>query len=287
MHYRESSENNWSADSIRLILTPSPNAKGMYYYAQEAGYFKTGQGYYTQRENLNSFLIVYTLSGRGFLRYREKEYTVLPGQVFFVHCMDFQHYEAEGNWEFLWVHFNGGASLSYFSRYIAASPPVAVLPGEEGNAFEGLLWRLLAANKNRDYTTEAVTSHILTGLLTALAVLPKSPGSPALMPAAVRGAVAYIERNYAQEITLQTLAAYLLVSPYTLHKEFKRHMGMPPNAYLIHCRLNHAKELLKYGDLSVKEIACQVGIENVSHFINLFKKSEHKTPRAFKIEWSQ
>lgn len=59
----------WSDDSIRMILTPSRTAKSLYLYTQEVGYFKTEYPYYSERQNLNSFLIIYTVSGQGSLDY--------------------------------------------------------------------------------------------------------------------------------------------------------------------------------------------------------------------------
>lgn len=47
----------WSADSVRLILTPSATAKNLYFYTQETGYFKTSYPYFSERQNLDSFLI--------------------------------------------------------------------------------------------------------------------------------------------------------------------------------------------------------------------------------------
>ncbi len=65
----------------------------------------------------------------------------------------------------------------------------------------------------------------------------------------------------------------------------KRHIGYTPNEYLILTRMNRAKEQLRTTDLPISEISYNVGIENVSHFINLFKKNEGTTPGAFRKAW--
>jgi len=82
--YLERASYQWSEDSIRLIMTPSSTARSLYFYIQEAGYFKTKNPYFTERANLDSFLIVYTLSGKGQLRYGEKEYILRTGQCFYI-----------------------------------------------------------------------------------------------------------------------------------------------------------------------------------------------------------
>ena len=68
--YLERFSSDWSEDSLRLIVTPSALAKSIYYYVQDTGYFKTSYPYFTERANLNSFLLVYTVSGQGLLRYQ-------------------------------------------------------------------------------------------------------------------------------------------------------------------------------------------------------------------------
>ncbi len=48
--YQERAAYTWSEDSIRLIMTPSALAKSIYFYVQEAGYFKTDDTYFTERK---------------------------------------------------------------------------------------------------------------------------------------------------------------------------------------------------------------------------------------------
>ena len=59
-------------------------------------------------------------------------------------------------------------------------------------------------------------------------------------------------------------------------------MGSSPHEYQIELRLSYAKELLKYTDLPVNEIAERCGINQASHFINLLNQGEHITPLQFR-----
>uniref|UniRef100_UPI003568068E helix-turn-helix transcriptional regulator n=1 Tax=Cohnella sp. TaxID=1883426 RepID=UPI003568068E len=74
---------------------------------------------------------------------------------------------------------------------------------------------------------------------------------------------------------------------YHLSKEFKCYTGFSPNEYLIHTRITRAKELLRFTDMPVAEIALSVGVDNVSHFINLFRDRETMTPLAYRKTWRQ
>ncbi len=52
--------------------------------------------------------------------------------------------------------------------------------------------------------------------------------------------------------------------------------------YLILQKIEHAKELLKYNELSLGEIAFQMGYSSVAHISTQFKKVTGMTPTAFK-----
>lgn len=73
---------SWSADSWSLFSNPSQTAQSIFFYMQETGCFHTFYPYYTERENLNSFLILHTLSGRGILCCQGQEYELARGQAF-------------------------------------------------------------------------------------------------------------------------------------------------------------------------------------------------------------
>ena len=66
--YLERADYSWSSDSIRHINTSTVSVRQLFLYVQEVGYFRTRPPYFTERANLHSFLIIYTLSGRGLLR---------------------------------------------------------------------------------------------------------------------------------------------------------------------------------------------------------------------------
>lgn len=289
--YRQKSCNHWSEESVWLLPGTSPQAKRMLYYIQEAGDFTTYSQYYTEREGLNSFLIVYTISGTGKLLYQKSEYCLKPGSVFFINCMEYQRYENAGKqpWSFLWLHFNGCSSLAFFEEFIKSGSPV--LEGEE-LARSGLpgveeeLRSILASCQDGKFQTQIMTSH---GIETILTYLLAASCDKRLFAAGacahIEEMMKYLDRHYAEKITLDMLAALFAQNKFTLQKEFKKAAGVSPTEYLIACRISHAKALLRYSDMTVNEIACTVGVENVSHFINLFKRSENMTPGDFRKFW--
>ena len=56
-------------------------------------------------------------------------------------------------------------------------------------------------------------------------------------------------------------------------------MGISPNEYYKSIKLTEAKKLLK--NKNVTEIAFDLGYENISHFISLFKDKYGMTPKKY------
>ncbi|MDE2421895.1 MAG: helix-turn-helix domain-containing protein [Gammaproteobacteria bacterium] len=92
----------------------------------------------------------------------------------------------------------------------------------------------------------------------------------------------WIESNYTKAITIQDMASYIGMSERTLKRRFLTATQLSPNRYLQKVRLDKAKKLLLVTNLSVKEVAYEVGYENISFFIKLFKENVGLTPAKWK-----
>jgi AraC-like DNA-binding protein len=63
---------------------------------------------------------------------------------------------------------------------------------------------------------------------------------------------------------------------------FTHAVGKPPLHYLTNIRMKRAADLLRVGNLSVKEVSYRVGYESEIAFGRLFKKHFGVTPSEFK-----
>ena len=97
----------------------------------------------------------------------------------------------------------------------------------------------------------------------------------------VRKAKAYIDNNYQRPVTLQEVAAYLHLSPCYFSRLFSEVSELTFQEYLTHVRINAAQRLLQKKKLTLEEIAYQVGYNDVSYFIRVFKKVTGVTPRQY------
>lgn len=93
----------------------------------------------------------------------------------------------------------------------------------------------------------------------------------------------YLEWNYQYDITVNELAVHkYFVNPSYLSRLFKAETGMTFSRYLKELRMKKAAELLQESNLKIGDVACCVGYNDVSYFIQTFKKQYSMTPEQFK-----
>jgi len=286
--YRLSAALDWSSASVRLVVTPSPLAKEMFFCVQDVGHLYTLPRYYTVRENLDSYLVVYTLNGTGELKYMGKKYELKRGQAFFIDCRREQEYRTDPNdlWELLYVHFHGLSSRMYYEQFARHGHVVVSFEPGDTAVPDAILKLVELYRKPVNEQTEALGSKYITDILTALLLRSPLRGSGrGVIPDYIARTAEALENRYAEPLSLDTLAADANVSKFHLAKTFKKYYGYAPYEYLILIRLNAAKSLLKFTDLPVAAVAESVGFSDPSYFIRLFRQREKTTPLQYRKEW--
>lgn len=98
--------------------------------------------------------------------------------------------------------------------------------------------------------------------------------------------VEQILEDLSKPISVSVLSRSANVSIDYFYKLFKKHTGQSPNQFVRHHRLERAKELLETSNLRVKEIAAQVGIQDLSHFVRDFKSKYGYKPNEYRqLHW--
>jgi AraC-like DNA-binding protein len=93
----------------------------------------------------------------------------------------------------------------------------------------------------------------------------------------------YFERNFKNQINIDSVAKEHFITAEHLIRTFKKHTGETPLQYIINKRLESAKTLLKIKPaLDVKQIAEMVGYENPNYFSRIFKCNTNMTPSEYR-----
>jgi AraC-like DNA-binding protein len=124
------------------------------------------------------------------------------------------------------------------------------------------------------------------GLLTLLTDLVErhagitAPRSLPPAPVAVRRARDYLHDRRVANVSLAELARVSGLSPYHLTRQFSASVGMPPHAYQVQLRVEHAKRLLLAGR-SVTEAGHEAGFFDLSHFTRHFRRAVGVPPGVY------
>ena len=98
-----------------------------------------------------------------------------------------------------------------------------------------------------------------------------------------RRAIEYMHKSYKQNITLTSIAKHLGLNKCYFCNIFKKETNMTFSQFLNNLRIEKSKVLLKNTELSLLDIAVEVGFNNQSYFTMAFKKlNDDKTPLEYR-----
>jgi AraC-like DNA-binding protein len=96
-------------------------------------------------------------------------------------------------------------------------------------------------------------------------------------------AIEFMENNFNNNITIETVAQHVQRSTSFLSRMFKEATGTTINDYLIHLRIRRACELLRQPNYTLEDICREIGYSNVSYFNKLFKSRTGHTPGQYRL----
>ncbi|WP_300250194.1 helix-turn-helix transcriptional regulator [uncultured Subdoligranulum sp.] len=101
----------------------------------------------------------------------------------------------------------------------------------------------------------------------------------------------YIYSHIKERITIEELADVLGVSASYLSRLFKKETGVSVSTYIRDRKIDMAKNLLRFSDASMIDIANRLAFSSQSHFIQQFKESVGMTPKKYRdkyymVEWN-
>lgn len=98
----------------------------------------------------------------------------------------------------------------------------------------------------------------------------------------VKEAVAYINENYFEELTLSGLSEKYAVESSYFSKLFKQETGENLMLYIAGKRIEKAKDLMRREDINIAEVAFMVGYDDYTYFSKVFKKHTGVSPREYR-----
>jgi AraC-like DNA-binding protein len=101
----------------------------------------------------------------------------------------------------------------------------------------------------------------------------------------IKNVLNYIHEFYSEPLKLKDLASEINMSEGHFCRFFKQMVQKTPIDYLNNYRIQKACKLLENSDKKIVDIAMDVGFDNLSYFITVFKKQKNCTPSQYRKQF--
>ena len=234
---------------------------------------------------VDSWLLVFTISGKGHLKAGLRDYELTPDNIALVApgtLTDFSG-SKHSSWNFYWVVFQCADNWRPYLQWPQSGPGVCQLEGasESFAPVERNLSQLYNNYVESGPLKMELDHNLLEQLLLRCAAcLPRE--SNRKMDPRVHVARAYIDEHYTADIVLADVAAASNISSSRLSGLFKKETGSSVMAYRNELRLVKAAQLLLHSNLRIADIGDRVGYSEQAFFSRIFRKHLGMSPRQYR-----
>lgn len=238
----------------------------------------------------NHYLFHYVISGTGTLladdsKGNTQTYSVKSMQGFMIFPGQITTYIADKDlpWEYVWIEFDGLRVKSVLEA-AGLTPDSPIYHAKSKELREEMMNEMLYMTENRDSSP----FHLIGHLYLFLDYLTRSSSSIRLTQGSqlrdfyVQEALSFIEHNFQNDISVETIAESCGLNRNYFGKIFKEAVGKSPQEFLLSYRMLKAAELLKLTSLSIGDIGNAVGYANQLHFSRAFKNVYGISPRDWR-----
>lgn len=241
----------------------------------------------------NEFEVYFFLGGDVNFIVEQRVYALEPGDILLFNNTEFHHptFRSHAEYVRMVLHFDPAFAQQFSTQRSRLLRRFVSRPQGEGNLLRltpeeraplfGLARKIEAESRSGQAGDDVLAAAHLMELLVLLERAPRQGQQPPgdLSPH-VQRALAYINQQLPQPVSLAETARALCVDRFYLSKAFKREMGTTLYHYVLLKRLNLARVRLAQGS-SVTEACAEAGFNDYSNFIRTFKKHTGITPLAF------
>lgn len=263
-------------------------ATDLFFCMNYIGHYVCTKEFHIKRKMSDTALLLLTISGEGRLLYRGNQYSLTQGTCMLIDPRRFHEYCSVGDrWEFKYLHFDGALTDQYLSYIEDHAGTVFSLSKDEFFQMERTLNHILdltAGNEVHDYPGISGLIYNLLVLLLTHSREGSDIGSVGIKT--ISGAVAYIRKNYKEDIRTDDIARAVNLSRSYMSELFTHTFGISPHEYVVQFRLSIAKNLLMNSSFSITEIAEQTGFRDVSSFSRAFKRQIGISPIKYRATYN-
>ncbi|MBS1369902.1 MAG: AraC family transcriptional regulator [Lentisphaeria bacterium] len=250
---------------------------GLPLYARSAGHYRLPAEYReTEHARENFVQLFWGVAGLGEILIDGAPLRLGPGDAVWKGSRQTHGYRSlSPEWELRWITFDGRLadeiieSYGYPHRIAGAGPCPAGL--------------FLDIESGLQRMTPHELRRLAAVLLAILAQAGRGGAEERESDRICERCIGLIREGFRESgLNVNTLAARMRMHRTTLNRHFRSRMHCSPGEYLKQFRLQRAVTLLKAGELTVAEIAAEVGIPDQSQFSRTVRQAFGRTPKELR-----
>lgn len=246
--------------------------------------FSTGKG-----RILSEYQLLYITDGRGVFSCdtlgREKKITVNAGNMILLFPGEWHNYKPleETGWTEYWIGFNGPVMENLVNKgFFSRTHPLLDVSFHDELA--EMYARAIEIAENEQSGFQQALSGTVSSLLGMAYFYDRNESFLESNADKMIARAKMLISEQLFSIDPKKLADQLCVSYSSFRRTFKEYTGFSPAKYILHVKINQAKELLTNTSTEIKEIAYNLGFENTDYFFTVFHRITCQTPLAYRAE---
>ncbi|AWB66198.1 hypothetical protein C2869_07010 [Saccharobesus litoralis] len=255
-------------------------------YVTHLGAYPSAPNHYVaRREGVEQAILIYCLKGTGWLKLDDITFEVKAGCAVLIPPKTPHVYQADKHdpWSLFWIHFDGRQVKNHLINLeVDLVKPLRFVADIQAmrQAFEDVY---VCLNYNH---SEAGLFAMSAELIRLLSRIKLNHGltniKHKLKEDGINASIKFMEKHLDMAIPLSDLAAQAGQSVAHYSKLFRERTNQSPTAYYIQLKMRKACEQLYQTNLSIRDIAEQLGYQDPYYFSRIFKKVQGQSPVKYR-----
>lgn len=271
-------------DKIQQLVIQNPMINDL--YITDIGYFPEARHHFRERINgIAQFILIYNIGGKGSITIKNTRFELLPDHFFVIpQNMPHAYYaDSENPWSIYWIHFAGKKAKHLAKPLLQA---VSVMRSKTSRVNERLeLFGEIFRNMERGFSVETLEyiNLCLPRLLASFTHLEQFRlVNEQISKDPVSLIINFMLENINRKFKLDELASVVNLSASHFSRLFLSRTGHSPIDYFIQLKIQRSCRLLDNTELSIVNVAREIGFDDQFYFSRLFRKVMNMSPREYR-----
>jgi len=255
-------------------------------YITDIGFYPKAMFHYAERlHGISQHIIIYCVEGYGWIEINKKRFRISPSQFIAIPAHTPHRYGADEQnpWSIYWAHFKGESSAFIADLIVKNSDnyrPQLTFSEDRIGLFDDIYYNL--ENGYGDDTLRYVNM-IFYHFLSSMIYEDKfNRIKKTIKTDMIDTVIKLMQDKIQQSMSLKQMADFSSLSVTHFSSLFKRKTGYSPIEYFNHLKIQKACQYLVFTNMTVKEIAYCIGVEDQYYFSRMFTRLMGISPSVYR-----